>query len=437
MLIEQAKDPATMQTAAGFPMMSKINTSFVFSANEVETLRLLAKQVKEISKRDIEREKARLWTLHNDLSPERPMIFADPENGWNEIILASELICTDPLARVWEMFLRKQIYWAQEVKDDKVIEASFDVPYCYSDTGWGVDLHKHGGEEGGSYIVDPAIMDYEFDLPKVVFPEILVDEKASENMLTLANDVFGEILTVRRKNAWWWTLGMTWDYVNLRGLDNLMMDLVLEPRNVHATMKLLSDGYLKRLSWLEQSGYLASNNEGTYVGSGGFGWTNELPKAGDIDGNVTTKHMWGFCESQETVGISPDMFAEFILPYQLPIMEKFGLNCYGCCEPIDVRWQYVKTIPRLRRVSSSPWTNKEAMAQQLGDEYIMSVKPSPTPLAQANMDEDIVRKELADTLSTSKGCILEFIMKDNHTLGGNPNNIRRWVQIAREESERI
>ena len=28
-------------------------------------------------------------------------------------------------------------------------------------------------------------------------------------------------------------------------------------------------------------------------------------------------------------------------------------------------------------------------------------------------------------------------MKDNHTLGGNPHNAVRWVEIAREEIERV
>ncbi len=437
MLIEQAKDPATMQTAAGYPMISEIDTKYVFNRIEKETLRDLARRVREISERDIEKEKARLWTLHNDLKPERPMIFADPENGWNEIVLAEELVCHDPLARVWEMFLRKQIFWAENMKDDKVIEPFFDVPYCYADSGWGVELQKHGGENGGSYIVDPAIMDYEADLCKVQFPEVLIDKEASDTMLALAHEVFDGLLMVRRKNIWWWTLGMTWDFINLRGLDNLMMDLILEPDKVHAMMQLLSIGYLKRLDWFEQNGFLSSNTQGTYVGSGGFGWTNELPKPDEITGNVSTKDMWGFCESQETVGVSPQMFAEFILPYQIPILERFGLNCYGCCEPIDVRWEYVSTIPRLRRVSSSPWANKRVMAEQLGKDYIMSVKPSPSPLATARMDEDVVRKELRETLAAAKGCVVELMMKDNHTLGNNPVNITRWVEIAREEIDNI
>lgn len=425
-------DFATMQTASGYPLVSDMDNSFVFDNEDINILRELAKKVKEISERDIEKEKARLWTLHNDLKPERPMIFADPENGWNEIILADSLVCKNPLARVWEMHLSKQIYWAEEMKDDKVIESYFDVPYYYSDTGWGVELKKHGGGDGGSYIVDSAILDYEVDLPKVKFPKIIIDQTASDTMLNLAYDVFDGILKVRRKCIWWWTLGMTGDFINLRGLDNLMLDFILHPDKVHATMKFLSENYLKRLDWLEENGLLSSNTEGTYVGSGGFGWTDELPKVNEMKKNAIMMDMWGFCESQETVGVSPEMFNEFILPYQLPILERFGLNCYGCCEPIDVRWDYIKKIPRLRRVSASPWADKKLVAEQLQDKYIMSVKPSPTPLASFNMDENVVRKEIREIKEASKGCVLELIMKDNHTLGKNPRNITRWVEIAKE-----
>jgi hypothetical protein len=32
---------------------------------------------------------------------------------------------------------------------------------------------------------------------------------------------------------------------------------------------------------------------------------------------------------------------------------------------------------------------------------------------------------------------VEAIMKDNHTIGNNPQNVIRWCQIAREEAERV
>ena len=52
------------------------------------------------------------------------------------------------------------------------------------------------------------------------------------------------------------------------------------------------------------------------------------------------------------------------------------------------------------------------------------------------MDERTVRAALRQTLEAARGCRLEIVMKDNHTLGGNPQNAVRWVEIAREEIER-
>ena len=87
-------------------------------------------------------------------------------------------------------------------------------------------------------------------------------------------------LTVRLKTCWWWTLGMTWTLVNLRGLEQIMFDMVDNPDGLHRLMAFLRDGHLAKLDYLERNGLLSLNNDGTYVGSGGFGWTHELPAAG-------------------------------------------------------------------------------------------------------------------------------------------------------------
>ena len=38
--------------------------------------------------------------------------------------------------------------------------------------------------------------------------------------------------------------------------------------------------------------------------------------------------------------------------------------------------------------------------------------------------------------TSRNNCRVEVLMRDVMTLGGNPENIIRWTQIAREESER-
>jgi hypothetical protein len=106
-------------------------------------------------------------------------------------------------------------------------------------------------------------------------------------------------------------------------------------------MAFLRDGYLHKLDFLQKNNLLSRNDGNIYVGSGGFGFTGELPSQG-FNGNVRLCDMWGFSESQETTYISPEMFGEFVFEYQLPIMAPFGLSCYGCCEPMDLRIEIVK-----------------------------------------------------------------------------------------------
>ena len=105
-----------------------------------------------------------------------------------------------------------------------------------------------------------------------------MDEEATARLLELANETLGDLLPVRLKTSWWWTLGMTWTLVNLRGLEQIMYDMVDQPEELHRMMAFLRDGHLAKLDFLEQNGLLSLNNDGTYVGSGGFGWTRELPQ---------------------------------------------------------------------------------------------------------------------------------------------------------------
>ena len=153
----------------------------------------------------------------------------------------------------------------------------------------------------------------------------------------------------------------------------------------------------------------------------------------DFAGNVRTMDMWGFGESQETVLISPQMFADFILPYQLPVLERFGQNCYGCCEPLDQRWEAVQRVPRLRRVSVSAWADIDEMAEKLGNRYIFSWKPRPADLATDCFDEDAIRTYVRGMLQATRNCRVEVIMKDNHTIANQPWRVLRWVEIVREE----
>ena len=405
------------------------------SREDRDVLRRLASRLAKLAARSQEEEKRELWRAHNSLKSKRPLVLADPENGWNEIITPESIECRGELARRWEMVLRMELFSGESLQDDKPLEPLFEVGYTYTDSEWGVQETYHGGVSGQSYAWEGSI-ESPADVARMRMPVIEVDYRTTLETLSLANEVFGGILRVGLRGVWWWSLGLSWDLARLVGLEKMLYLMYDNPAMIHGIMGRLRDGYLAKLDFLERSRLLSLNNNHAYVGSGGIGYTRELP-GGQWDGaSVKTADMWCLTESQETIGVSPAQFEEFVFQYQLPLQERFGLNCYGCCEPLDSRWHIVKKTPRLRRVSVSPWANQRKMAEFMEDRYIFSRKPAPSLLAVPHLDEDAARADIGTTLEITKGCVVELIMKDNHTLGGNPQNLVRWVQIAKEEIER-
>ena len=178
------------------------------------------------------------------------------------------------------------------------------------------------------------------------------------------------------------------------------------------------------------------NNENDYIGSGSMGYANDLPRdGGRSDGSVRERDLWVLLESQETVGVAPEMFEAFVFPYQLEIAKHFGKTYYGCCEPVNNRWHVLRRIPNLARVSVSPWADQGFLAEALGRDYVFSRKPNPSLISTDRFDEDAIRADLRETLDVARGNRLEIIMKDVHTLNNQPERLARWVQIAREEIE--
>ena len=55
------------------------------------------------------------------------------------------------------------------------------------------------------------------------------------------------------------------------------------------------------------------------------------------------------------------------------------------------------------------------------------------------MDEQSVRAELKNTFRATyrNNCRVQVLMRDIMTLSHNPENVIRWTQIAREESENV
>lgn len=393
-------------------------------------LRELAGRVGEIAALPVQGERIRLWKDFNALRPHRPMVLAFPEGGWRDLLTQADCRCEDSLLQGWELALRRRIWHHEHIHDDQPITDSFNVSWVLRISDYGLSEQYTQADPLGSYVWDAPVKD-PADFERLRPRSMEVDREATARKVEIANDVLGDILRVRAHHHIGWPAMLSWTLIKLRGLEQVMIDIYDDPQLLHKLMAFLRDERVRELEWLEAEGVLSLNNApDDYVGSGGIGCTDELP-AEDFTGRVRVKDLWGFGESQEFVHVGPDHWHEFVLQYQLPILERFALNHYGCCEPLDRKFELLfEHVPRLRRLSISAWCDRALAAEKLGNSYIYSWKPNPAMICAPGVDWEAVEKVTRETICAARGCVLEMIMKDTHTFCGDPTRIQRWTEIA-------
>ncbi|MEW6755255.1 MAG: hypothetical protein AB1505_30380 [Candidatus Latescibacterota bacterium] len=411
--------------------------SDTLSAHDTDVLRRLAHRKAEIALAPANLERRDLWYRHDAGTGGRPMVLAEI-GGLRDRLLPipdTALECTDPWARGLERRLRIEVYQFEVLRDDHVVEPFVETNWQVEVSGYGVQPTFHHTDNDGHLAArrwDPALKDLDRDLGHLQPRTYCVDRQATQAEKERLERVLGGILPVRLRGGFWWTLGMTWTAIELIGLDQLMLSMYDNPAGLHRLMAFLRDESLRYAAWLEDEGLLALNNENDYIGSGSMGYTRALPADGRRRGDaVRTQDLWVLLESQETVGVGPDQFAEFVFPYQEAIARRFGRAYYGCCEPVHTRLHVLRRLPNLARISVSPWADQEQMARQLGAEVVFSRKPNPTLVSTRVFDEEAIRADLRRTLDVTRGCRVELIMKDVHTLDDEPARLPRWVELAR------
>lgn len=406
--------------------------------HDKEILRELGKRKLEIANEPCMEEKKKLWYKHNSLKSERPMVILESGGVGKEFLDESSLKCEEKWARDIEFYLRSEILHYEKIGDDKVVDPFIRCNWKVdiSDIGVKIDIERGVDIQGKTlgFKWNPPLKNLKNDFEKLKYQKFTVDREETFAWKSFLEEVFEGILPVVIRGSFWWSMGFTQIAIYLVGLDNFMLFMYDDPEGIHKLMRFLKENKLFLAKGLEKEGVLTLNNENDYIGSGSYGFTDELPqkdwKKEDI---VRLKDLWALLESQETVGISPQMFEEFIAPYYREIAQYFGLIYYGCCEPTHSIWESIKKINNLRSVSISPWCNQSFMAEMLGKNYIFSRKPPPSLLSTGFFDENAIREDIRKTLNVAKKCNIEFIMKDLHTVNNQPQRMSRWVQIVYEE----
>ncbi len=404
---------------------------------EREYLRSLASKQLEYANRPVMEERRELWYRHNALQGERPLVVMEELSFFDDIV--GELKCTHALAREIEYQLLENIAVVELIDDDKVIPDYYKLEIWFQFDRFGIKQRKVFAENSIGFHCEPELIDLRTDLQKLRPTDFVFDMSAFLEKRDAIQEIIGDILPVQIVNAAnAWEFCLTKQVVELMGTENMFMAMLDTPDEFHQLIDFIGEDNIRLLRWEEENGLLFLNNGNDYMGSGSFCFNRELPQK-DYTGKVRSIDTWGHINSQESVGISPDMYREFILPALLRVAKEFGLIYYGCCEPVSDFWQDgVETIPNLRKVSISAWCNEELMAEALkGRPVIYSRKPSPNFLGiQREFDEDGFRACIRKTAQLTRDLHSEYIFRDVYQLHGNIAKIKRAVEIVREETSR-
>ena len=404
-----------------------------------EHIRDLAKRYMEIATSDQQKQTAELWRSNNSLRKTRPLFFT-LTIPYDEFFDFSTIRYEDEPLRSIEIMLATSVHYRVKLKDDFVFNPWVTVNAVLShpmQDRWGVPcILGEKPRPGGAAAFDPHIID-EKDLNKLRSSPYIVDEAKTHENVETVYDVLGDIIGIyvnkRGLYARDWNMDISTDLARIIGFENLILSVYENPEFLHSIASFMRDTILTDIHAVEDAGNNCLADSMSQI----IPFVDELP---DPDCNVTgcpTSKTWGFFAAQEFTMMSPKHFYEFILQYQMPIIELFGLTAYGCCEDLTDKIDLMKKIKNLRRISVSPFADTEKCAQQIGNKYVISWRPNPATMVSFGLDEDYVRKDMRKNFAHFKrnNCIFDITLKELETINRSPENLIRWSEIVREEVE--
>ena len=406
-------------------------------------IRDLAKKIAEIASLPVHKEKQDMWIRLNRLERVRPLIHVqaiDP-SIWVELIPDDQLQTTDAFCRGQEMALRKKIYCWENFPDDRIVDDVVVSPIVIRgesrSTGFGMKVDMERPEMRFGAGLFKNTIEKESDIDKIqTNPQVLVDWEQTEQNYERFFDLYDGTLRVEKRGPDFFWLTVMDTFIQWRGIEQMFVDLIERPKWVHEALERITVGHLSSIEQTEKLNVLSLGNGNTSLGSGGYGWTDQLPQP-DFDGeHVRLNDLWARCATQIfTAGISPEMHDEFAIQYEKRLLERFGLGTYGCCEPLHNKMHFIRNIKNLRRVSMSPWVDIKVASAEVGRDYVYTHKPNPTIVSMESWHPDLAREELRDAFENTRENIVEVNFQDLHTVRNEPHRLTEWTQIALQLAE--
>lgn len=417
---------------------------YFLADEELNYLRELATKQAKLAALPIMKARKQLWTDMNDAKPgARPPFAIESWTFDRDFMPESIFKCKSTYGRKLESDFLRNIRHHEILNDDHVCPKSISMDWHIAFDEFGIEIiteyiaDNEGVETG--YHFECPIKDLGTDGFNMVKPATFsVNRESTMAEKMFLEKCFGDILPVEIGNNFYAITYLTQRLMRLMSMETFFLAMYDCPDELHALMRLLCDNAIRMCKWAETEGLLVLNNGNQCTCGTCFNFTTLLPRGEVVPGQVKLSDMWTGMDSQETVGVSPELFHEFVYPYYAELASMFGLVYWGCCEPAHPIWESsLSKLPNLKSVSISQWCDQKFMAKVLDNKGIVfSRKPNPNLLGvDVELDENAWRSEIRNTLEivSIKNIPLEFVVRDVYTMHRNLNKARRAVEIAREE----
>ncbi len=392
-----------------------------------DVIRELGRQYAEIAASPRQQKTIDGWRRLNGLQSTRAMVCL-AQLPWEELDWgADEMVNREGHLRSVEGQMRRTIYAWERFKADMVVLPEFRLVKTVANCRRGPVIKVQRIGLSQHYAEQLATVE---DIRALQTPTIEIDPELDQRRLAELSEILDGVLPVKlvgqlRHSGLW--DGIT----TIISPERLLYDLIDRPEYVRELIGKFVEIEMGILDQFEEHGLLEPAPPEIHC-TGGF--CDELPSPNYDGMKATAKDTWAMSMAQIFSEVSPAMQDEFDITPLKPLLERYGLVYYGCCEPLHNKIDIIRKIKNVRKISLSPWANKEVAAERIHGDYVFSAKPNPSYLAMETFDADLVRKDLIETVDTCRrhNTPCELILKDVSTVRNDPSRLTAWEQIAME-----
>ncbi len=338
-----------------------------------------------------------LETIPFTVEPELPM--------WAEILeFDVENFYTDPNSYL-ENTLRMMIYRFEHFEDFTCIEKT--IPVWLGTT---LESSLLGSRtifvKGESPWIDrePLIKDYE-DLDRLDYPDF-----HKSGLMPLVHRMYSEISELVEGNYTVvfpeWARGPFGVAMHIRGLENLLSDMLLKPDFVHRLMRFVTNA---RKEWIKE-------------------------RAAFLERKVDKGNLYN--DEVNCPTISPQQYEEFVLPYEVELSEFHGgITYWHSCGDTTKLLDSIRKISSIEMFHIGPWTDIRQAKRVFGKDTALEKCLMPTEdiqrASEKEMEEklDNIRAVLDGTSYTVRADGLQVI----NSLDTDVTRLKRWIEVAKKK----